>query len=79
MARGFVSGKGAGFALSVVVIILYRVVFVTSTNQALNGRIPAQLGPWIANAIVLLWALVSMLVTVVKGAGKFGMRWYITG
>jgi LPS export ABC transporter permease LptG len=55
------SGKGAGFALSVVVVVLYRVIFVTSCNQALNGRIPAALGPWVANGLVLTWAAVALV------------------
>jgi LPS export ABC transporter permease LptG/LPS export ABC transporter permease LptF len=57
---GVRSGKGAGFAMSVVVILVYRVVFVLSTNQSLTGRLPAALGPWIANILILLWALVAM-------------------
>lgn len=28
---------------------------------------------------VVGWTVSAMLITVVKGAGKFGMRWYITG
>lgn len=54
------SGKGAGFAISVVVIVLYRIVFVTATKQAISGPIPPDIGPWIANAIILLWALVAL-------------------
>jgi LPS export ABC transporter permease LptG/LPS export ABC transporter permease LptF len=54
------SGKGAGFAVSVVVIVVYRLVFVAATNQATLGRIPAELGPWVANAVILLWALVAL-------------------
>jgi LPS export ABC transporter permease LptG/LPS export ABC transporter permease LptF len=54
------SGKGAGFALSVVVIVLYRVVFVSATNQSITGRIPAELGPYVANGLVLLWALIGL-------------------
>ena len=53
------SGKGAGFALSVVVIVVYRLVFVTASGQALNGRIPATLGPWVANFVILLWAAIA--------------------
>jgi len=53
------SGKGAGFAMSVVVIVLYRLVFVAGTNQSTLGHIPASVGPWIANACTLLWAAVA--------------------
>jgi len=54
------TGKGAGFAMSVLVIVLYRVIFVTATNQSINGRLPPEVGPWIANGLVLLWALVAL-------------------
>lgn len=54
------SGKGAGFAISVVVIVVYRIVFVTSTKQAINGPIPPEIGPWIANAVILMWALLAV-------------------
>jgi LPS export ABC transporter permease LptG len=53
------SGKGAGFAMSVVVIVAYRLVFVAATNRAMLGHIPADLGPWVANALVLVWALLA--------------------
>jgi LPS export ABC transporter permease LptF/LPS export ABC transporter permease LptG len=54
------TGKGAGFAVSVVVILVYRVVFVAATKQAIAGRLPAEVGPWIANAVIFLWALVAL-------------------
>jgi LPS export ABC transporter permease LptG/LPS export ABC transporter permease LptF len=57
---GVRSGKGAGFAMSVVVILVYRVVFVLATNQSVSGRIPAALGPWLANLLMFLWALVAL-------------------
>lgn len=53
------SGKGAGFAISLVVILIYRVVFVVARNQALEGTIPAAIGPWIANALILVWAVLA--------------------
>lgn len=59
------SGKGAGFAISLVVIVLYRVVFVVARNQAAHplGKLPPGLGVWLANLLVLgvacagLWRL----------------------
>ncbi|MCP3980018.1 MAG: YjgP/YjgQ family permease [bacterium] len=51
------SGKAAGFALSLLVIVLYRAVFLLTRNQALAGRFPAFLGPWFPNLLVLAWAL----------------------
>jgi lipopolysaccharide export LptBFGC system permease protein LptF len=54
------SGKGAGFATSVLVIIVYRLVFVATTNQAMLGRIPAPLGPWAPDLLIFLWAGVAL-------------------
>ncbi len=36
-------------------------------------------GETMSTTEVVWWALAGLLITVVKGAGKFGMRWYITG
>lgn len=55
------SGKGAGFAMSLVVILVYRIVFVLARDQALNGPVPPALGPWIADAVILAWAVVALL------------------
>ncbi len=54
------SGKGAGFAMSLVVILVYRIVFVLARDQALNGPLPPALGPWVADAVILAWALVAL-------------------
>jgi LPS export ABC transporter permease LptG/LPS export ABC transporter permease LptF len=50
------SGKGAGFALSLLVILIYWVAFTLARDQALRGRIPAELGPWMGNLVILPWA-----------------------
>ena len=57
--RNVRSGRGAGFAMSLAVILIYRVVFVLTRNQALEGRIPAALGPWCANILILIWAVIA--------------------
>jgi len=57
---GVRSGKGAGFAMSVVVILVYRIVFVLARNQAVAGNIPADLGPWVANGVILIWAIIAL-------------------
>ena len=54
------SGKGAGFALSLLVIVLYWAIFTFSRDQALAGRIPAALGPWLANLVLALWAVLGL-------------------
>ncbi|ANM28866.1 hypothetical protein ABI59_03490 [Acidobacteria bacterium Mor1] len=50
------SGKGAGFALSIVVILVYYVVFTVMIKQATTGRIPPWLGPWAASFVIIPWA-----------------------
>jgi len=55
------SGKGAGFAISLLVIVLYWAIFTFTRDQALAGRLPATLGPWIANLVLLAWAGVGLL------------------
>jgi LPS export ABC transporter permease LptG len=50
------SGKGAGFALSLLVILVYWASFTFARDQALLGRIPAALGPWAGNLIIAPWA-----------------------
>lgn len=50
------SGKGAGFALSLLVILVYWAAFTFARDQALLGRVPAALGPWAGNLIIVPWA-----------------------
>jgi LPS export ABC transporter permease LptF/LPS export ABC transporter permease LptG len=55
------SGKGAGFALSLGVVLLYYLVFTVGLEQAKDGRIPAGLGVWAANAVILVWVAVAFV------------------
>lgn len=54
------SGKGAGFAMSLVVLLVYWVAFTMARNQSLAGSFPAALGPWAGNLIVVPWAVVGL-------------------
>jgi LPS export ABC transporter permease LptG/LPS export ABC transporter permease LptF len=54
------SGKGAGFATSLLVILVYRVIFVLTRNQAALGKLSPALGVWTANGVMLVWALVLL-------------------
>jgi len=54
------SGKGAGFAMSILVIVVYWVTFTFTRDQAIRGKLPAEIGPWIANAVILAWALLAL-------------------
>jgi LPS export ABC transporter permease LptG/LPS export ABC transporter permease LptF len=51
------SGKGAGFALSLVVILVYWAFFTFGRNQAVAGRVAPWLGTWSANIVIGVWAL----------------------
>jgi len=55
------SGKGAGFALSLGIILVYWMIFTTGTEQARGGRVPVALGIWAANLIVFVWMIVAYL------------------
>src|SRR5262249_43149614 len=55
------SGKGAGFALSLGIILAYWMVFTVGLDQARDGRLPVGVGIWAANALVLIWMIVSYL------------------
>lgn len=54
------SGKGAGFAISLLVVLLYWATFTLARNQANLGRIPAELGVWAGNLVILPWAAVAI-------------------
>lgn len=56
---GVRSGKGAGFAVSFIVVLLYWLVFIVGSQQARDGRIPLALGFWAANGCVAVWAVVA--------------------
>jgi LPS export ABC transporter permease LptG/LPS export ABC transporter permease LptF len=55
------SGKGAGFALSLIVIMVYWAVYTLGRSQALQGNIPIILGPWLGNLVIAPWALIAYL------------------
>jgi len=71
------SGKGAGFAISVIVILAYRVIFVSATKAVTSGLIAPWMAAWMSNAVILLWALVAlwrMRTTVGHGSGESSFR-----
>src|SRR6185436_7938856 len=51
------TGKGAGFALSLLVILVYWVSFTTTRDQAIRGTVPPLLGVWSGNLVIGAWAL----------------------
>lgn len=55
------TGKAAGFALSLLVILVYWVTFTTVRDLAIAGRVPAQIGPWAGNMVILPWGLFALV------------------
>ena len=53
------SGKGAGFALSIGIIVGYWLIYTTLQKQALEGRIPIAPALWAANLAVALLTLLA--------------------
>ena len=54
------SGKGAGFAVSLVVIVIYWGTYTFARDQSLTGKLPAWLGPWSANLLLIPWAAILL-------------------
>ena len=53
------TGKGAGFALSLAVILLYWVVFTVMRDNAARGELPVWLGAWSGNLVIAPWAALA--------------------
>jgi LPS export ABC transporter permease LptF/LPS export ABC transporter permease LptG len=53
------SGKGAGFALSLGIVLAYWLIFTFGLDQARDGRVPVALGIWGANLLVFAWMIVA--------------------
>ncbi|HYC59935.1 MAG TPA: LPS export ABC transporter permease LptG [Thermoanaerobaculia bacterium] len=51
-------GKSSGFTLSIGIIVLYYVLFNQGEQLATNGKIPAALGMWAPNLILLIAGIV---------------------
>jgi LPS export ABC transporter permease LptG len=54
------SGQGAGFALSMLVILVYWAVFTFVRDQSFVGKFDPALGPWVANILMVVWTLFAM-------------------
>ena len=56
------SGKGAGFALSLGIILVYWLVYTYGRqNLAIEGDVPVAVALWAANALTGAWGLVAIL------------------
>jgi LPS export ABC transporter permease LptG len=64
------SGKGAGFALSLGLILLYWLVHTTLQKQALEGRVPVVPALWAANGVMFLLAIAAYARIGASRAGR---------
>ncbi len=56
------SGKGAGFAVSLAIILMYWLVYTYSRQDlAIRGTVPPAVAIWSANALTAAWALIAIL------------------
>jgi LPS export ABC transporter permease LptG len=53
------SGKGAGFAISLLIIVVYYITFSFFEGQSVRQKFPPWLGPWMGNVILLPWMAFS--------------------
>lgn len=64
------SGKGAGFALSIGLIVLYWLVYTTLRGRAVDGRVPVVPALWAANAVILVLAIAAYARAGVSRSGR---------
>lgn len=57
------SGKSFGFVISLVVFLVYFILFSQGLAFAESGHIPAFLGPWLANLVFLALGLFLLLTS----------------
>jgi LPS export ABC transporter permease LptF/LPS export ABC transporter permease LptG len=64
------AGRTGGFSLSLVLILLYYVLLTAGEKAAMDGRVPAFLGMW-APDLVMLMAAAWLLLRSRQGRGSF--------
>jgi len=62
------SGKGAGFAMSLGIVLGYWLLYSVGLEQAREGRIPIILGVWGANIAIAVWTVISYAR--MRGSGR---------
>ncbi|HEX4825624.1 MAG TPA: LptF/LptG family permease [Candidatus Polarisedimenticolaceae bacterium] len=53
------SGKGAGFALSLGIVLIYYLLFTVGLEQSKDGRLPAWIGMWAGNFVIAVWVVIA--------------------
>lgn len=66
------SGRSAGFALSIGIIVVYYVLFNTGEESARDGTIPAWLAVWLPN---LIFAVGGIWMLVARNSDSGGGYW----
>jgi LPS export ABC transporter permease LptF/LPS export ABC transporter permease LptG len=66
------SGRSAGFALSIGIIVIYYVVFNTGEESARDGTIPAWLAVWLPN---ILFAVAGIWMLTTRNSDSGGGYW----
>ena len=66
------SGRSAGFALSIGIIVVYYVVFNTGEESARDGTIPAWLAVWLPN---ILFAIAGIWMLTTRNSDSGGGYW----
>jgi len=55
------SGKGAGFAIAIIVIAVYWVIFTSTRDLGGQGHVPVALGVWSANLVMVVWIAIALI------------------
>lgn len=64
------SGKGAGFAMALFVLLVYYLVFILFRDQAHRGDVAPWFGAWSGNIVIFVWFVIAYArMRKPKGAG----------
>lgn len=66
------SGRAAGFALSLAVVLVYWVAFTTMRDQSWFGNLPPGIGVWSGNIAVAAWAAIAYVRFRKTGGARTG-------
>jgi len=64
------SGKGAGFAVSLLIILVYWLAFTLARDRAESGLLDPIAAVWLANVLIVIWAIVAYVRLRGKARGR---------
>jgi LPS export ABC transporter permease LptF/LPS export ABC transporter permease LptG len=74
------SGKGAGFAVSLGIILVYWLLFMLSRDRAESGSLPPAAAAWLANAVIAIWTMLAYYrIRRASGSSRTISSWLIHG